>query len=400
NAPDKALTLTATIKLYHLPATENGSFLFGFDQALGFSVPARAPTTSAGDPTALTVADWQATQQLKQGTTYSMTSAIITPTTPANGSLPSDLASRLAQVPSSLADVVHSLAVQWAGSAKSPVDQANALLDAMEKNLHYDPQAAPPKGQDGITWFLANKKGNLLLWTTTFIMLGRSLGLPLRLAEGYQSGDYDDQLHAQVARASDASVWAQLAIPGAGWLDLYPAANIQTIITPGKIIYATPPPIPTIRPSPQPAPDTHHGNSTPNNGQTAGQNKGILVISLGLVLGLLALIVAALAVISWRWARFGQHLAPLARFFARIGLLARWGGVTLRPSDTATQATGKVGAYLPRQQETLVTLNRAYERLTYGPPESRNILIDLREKWDQLRRDLWNLVVRRFLGRK
>ncbi len=399
-APAKAQTMTATIKLYNLPATENGSFLFGFDQPLGFSVPARVPTTSGGDPTTLTVADWQATQQLKQGMTYTVTSAIITPDMPASGTLPADLASRLTQVPSALSDTVHTLAVQWAGAAKTPVAQANALLDAMQKNLQYDPQAVPPKGQNGVIWFLTNKRGNLLLWTTAFILLGRSIGLPLRLAEGYQSGDYDDQLHAQVARASDASIWAQLAIPGAGWLDLYPAANIQTIITPGKIIYATPPPIPTIRPSPQPSPDTHHGNRNPYTGQTASQENGVLVISLALVAALLILIAAALAIVSWRWARFGQHLAPLARFFARIGLLARLAGVALRPSDTATQATGKVAAVMPRQQETLMTLNSAYERLTYGPPEGRNILINLREMWDRMRRDLWNLVIRRFWRRK
>ncbi len=109
---------------------------------------------------------------------------------------------------------------------------------------------------------------------------------------------------------------------------------------------------------------------------------------------LLALLLVAL-VLSWRWSRFGARLGPLTQFFARVALLAKLAGIRLAPSDTATQATAKVTAYLPKQTETLVSLNSVYERMRYGPPDKRGVLSNLGEQWQHVRGALVRLVVTR-----
>jgi hypothetical protein len=197
-------------------------------------------------------------------------------------------------------------------------------------------------------------------------------------------------------RSSDATVWAQVAIPGVGWYDLYPAGTDITITVPGSIVYKG---APTPTPAPkQPTPNPQHQPAGSRNPTQAGNpilgGNGLLAAAIA-VCALLLLITAAVAFVQWRWARVGAHLAPLGQFFARVVLLARLGGIVLRPSDTASQATGKVAAAVPAQREVLVTLNGGYERARYGPPGERGILVNVREYWNQVRGALWRLVLTR-----
>lgn len=399
-SPPGTQTLSATITLVAVPRSDAGTPLLGFDQPLSFSLHAKAQVMSSDANAAsdlVNVAGWVSPSALSRNTTYSTTSAVLPDDVAGSGTLPADLMARMTATPESLTATLRPLAQQWAGTG-TPTKQAQTLLDKMQSLFVLDPKATPP-ATGAVSWFLRNKRGNELLWTTTYILLGRSIGLPLRLAEGYLSGNYDPATNRQVVRASDATVWAQLAIPHMGWLDLFPVANALTITVPAHTVYTgKPTPTPGTPPTAQP---TQQPNQSAQRSPAPFVNTpGGISLVLLVALALLIIALALLGVVSLRWSRIGRNLGPLTQFFARVAVLARLGGVRLRASDTATQATAKVIEYIPEHAATLTTMNGVYEQFRYGPPDNRGILPNLRQQWQRLRAALFRLIVTRLWRRQ
>jgi hypothetical protein len=237
----------------------------------------------------------------------------------------------------------------------------------------------------------------VLLYTTAYVLFGRALGLPLRLAEGYLPGTFDVSSNAMVVRASDAAVWAQLAIPGVGWQDLFPASTTLTVLVPGKIVYSGIPVAPSA-PAPSRSTSSRPGRSAlPGSAQS--QAEPVLTLVAGFLVLFILLLAALVVLVSLRWSSVGAGLNPLTRFFVRVGVLARLAGIRLRPSDTAAQATVKVATRVPEHTHLLGDLNVRYERMRYGPPGDRGLAENLREQWQRLRAALGRLIVARLWRR-
>jgi transglutaminase-like putative cysteine protease len=391
-----ANTVQAKITLAAPPPTANAPLLLGFSNAINFSVSAQVHVISGTSPGWNTITDWQPNNAIQAGHTYTTSSVIVSGNDAAVGTLDPTLTTRMTAVPAALTALLQAQARQMVGTATTPVAQANALINRLAATMKLDPAASAPKGVEPISWFLSNKRGNTILWTTTYILLARSIGLPMRLAEGYLPGQYDAKTGLQVVRASDATVWAQLAIPGRGWLDLFPVAHVQTVIVPGAITTLandTPTPKPTVVATPPPQKPLPPRSTLPDG--SSAPFAVALAIALLVVVVVLGFIAGVGLYLRVRWASVGQGLPPLPRIFARVALLARFAGIRLCGSDTASQATEKVIAYLPHQQETLTTLNRSYERFVYGPPEQRGLLPQLNDAWQRLSKVLWQLIVNR-----
>lgn len=398
--PADAVQVKTRFTVYNLPSTQNGSTLLGFDQPVAFSVPTQVDVLDAGAPTVVTIAGWKTAQPLAKGGTYTCTSVVLPETATGTGTFSTAFLTRMTQLPATLDPSVAATARQWTSGATTPAAQARALLEALTKHVTFDAQASPPKGADAVAWTLAHKRANTLVLTTTYIVMARSLGLPVRLAEGYLPGHYDSHAQRTFVRASDATVWAQLAIPGAGWLDYFPAANEVTVVVPSKIVYAGGTPTPTPHTMATPTHSPAQQNPQQISRASAAPPAGSAWVAAALVgFAVLLLALAALAFVRWRWVSYGAQLAPLMQFFARLRLLAQLAGVRLRPSDTAAQATEKVAVVVPAQRQTLTTLNSVYERSRYGPADGQSLLPNLQEHWQRLSRALWQLVVTRWWRR-
>jgi len=55
--------------------------------------------------------------------------------------------------------------------------------------------------------------------------MARSLGIPVRLVDGYGPGTYDDHIKAYVIRESDAHTWVESYFPGFGWIPFEPTPD-------------------------------------------------------------------------------------------------------------------------------------------------------------------------------
>jgi len=327
--------------------------------------------------------------------------------------LPTALHAQLTELPPALVPLLRDTVRAWLAPATpttasptglSAVAQARALEAVVDAHLRLDAQAAGPRGSDPTRWSLEQHRASALVLTSDFILLGRALGLPLRLAEGYLPSDFDTETQVHEVRARDATDWAQLAVAGLGWLDLFPAAHqLAAALPPPSQVHTlpTPAPWPTASAAPTATPQAANAPLRAGVPAAAPRARGSgpaqpwpLLVLIG-VAGVVALLLARR---RWRWQRFLARLTPLARFFARLARLARLAGLELRPSDTAAQATAKVvAAVVPEDaathtttRTTLLTLNGFYERLRYGPPGSAlGGWPDLRAAWADLRGRLW-----------
>ena len=388
-----AQQVQARITLVAMPPSDGA--LLGFEQPVGFvGVTAHPIMLTVKDSTSLGLAGWKTTQSLDH-LTYTTISAVLPDNVTPNGTLDPALQARMTALPT---DANVSLLVQtandWSGNKDAGASaQAQALLATYRTTMTID-AAAKPTG-DPVAWCIAHHRGNVLLLTTTYVLLARALGLPMRLAEGYLSGSFEQSTNNYAVHEDDATVWAQLAIPGEGWLDLFPAANVLKVDVPphepgaggATPVQVTIPSFPPAQPT---ALKPHPPLPLP---QSLGQ---WLLVSFGLV----ALLFAIVAVFLMRWRQFGRFLPPIVQLFTRLALLARAANIPLRASDTPREATTKLTRYEQAHAQLLSQLNGLYEAQVYGPKERPLVLPDLAAAWQQISRTFWRLVLtRRVLSR-
>ena len=85
----------------------------------------------------------------------------------------------------------------------------------------------PPSNEDAVVWFLQNKKGFCTFFATAMALMGRSLGMPTRVALGFTSGTYDQEHGYYVVRGTDAHMWTQVYFGQYGWINFEPTASFN-----------------------------------------------------------------------------------------------------------------------------------------------------------------------------
>ena len=121
---------------------------------------------------------------------------------------------KLPQLDSRIGELAH----RWVSRAVD--DNARALL--IEQHLRHDygysldlPSTQPP---DPIADFLfVRHTGYCEHFASTMTVMLRSLGIPARLVNGFQSGIANPYSGTLLIRASDAHTWVEAFLPGQGW---------------------------------------------------------------------------------------------------------------------------------------------------------------------------------------
>ena len=122
---------------------------------------------------------------------------------------------------------IHDLAVEITAGHSTSYAQAKAIETYLRTNYTYSfaesPQdALPPPGQDPVDWFLFDKReGTCGTFSSAFVMLARSVGLPARVVSGWAIGQTPYQ---QTVSTDQAHQWAEVAFEGLGWVEFEPTA--------------------------------------------------------------------------------------------------------------------------------------------------------------------------------
>ncbi len=85
----------------------------------------------------------------------------------------------------------------------------------------------PLLGENGIDEFLfASRAGFCEHYSSAFVVLMRAMGIPARVVTGYQGGSPNSVDGYMEVRQSDAHAWAEVWLPGRGWIRVDPTAAV------------------------------------------------------------------------------------------------------------------------------------------------------------------------------
>ena len=118
-----------------------------------------------------------------------------------------------------IAELAHTLTA----AAQNNYDRAVAVESYLRNNFQYtlDPPAIEPADPVGSFLFKA-KAGYCEYFAAAMAVMLRTLGIPARLVNGFQTGSYNPLGHDLVVRARDAHSWVEVYFPGCGWISFDP----------------------------------------------------------------------------------------------------------------------------------------------------------------------------------
>jgi hypothetical protein len=235
---------------------------------------------------------------------------------------PEDIKKTYLQLPKELPDRVKQLAATISKNKSNRYDQAEAIVTYFQTHGYkYETQnvGVPKENQDYVDQFLFDtKEGYCDNFSSSMVVLLRSIGVPARWVKGFAQGTYQDSptqtTTKYVIKQSDAHSWVEVYFPGSGWVPFEPTLGYDSIshfsYAKGQTAKVSTTPTPK---QVSPNKDKLKKQLTPpnaNRGTGLGMSTGIQLSSkilyslLGILLGLGALIAFYLVKIRKSWLPF------------------------------------------------------------------------------------------------
>ena len=132
------------------------------------------------------------------------------------------------QLPTGLPGRIRELALEITSGRDSTYAKARALEQYLKTQYTYNfadasGSGTPPPGQDPVDWFLFDhREGTCGVFSSAFVVLARSVGIPARVVSGWSINPVADQ---QQVRSDQAHQWAEVALQGVGWVTFDPTAS-------------------------------------------------------------------------------------------------------------------------------------------------------------------------------
>ncbi|GAB4334077.1 MAG: hypothetical protein Kow0099_06050 [Candidatus Abyssubacteria bacterium] len=128
------------------------------------------------------------------------------------------------QVPPKLNPQIRELAMQVTDKAETPLDKIQAIQSYLENNYQYSLDLAAPVTDDPLYDFLfITKAGHCEYYATAMTIMVRMVGVPARLAKGFQKGQWNSDGNFYEVRQRDAHAWVEVYFPDYGWIPFDPS---------------------------------------------------------------------------------------------------------------------------------------------------------------------------------
>jgi len=114
---------------------------------------------------------------------------------------------------------IGALARQVTAGAGSNYDRAGAVETYLREHYEYTLDLPRVEQADPVAGFLFNaRRGNCEYFAAALAVMLRTLGIPARLVNGFQAGDYNRVGGDFVVRGRDAHSWVEVFFPRYGWI--------------------------------------------------------------------------------------------------------------------------------------------------------------------------------------
>jgi hypothetical protein len=289
-------------------------------------------------------------------------------------------------------------------------DKAVALESYFHDNYTYDVHISLPPGEEGVSWLLFRSQHRAFCnyFATAMAIMARELGIPARVVSGYTSGKFDSKQNEWVIRGSDAHSWVQIYFAGYGWVNFEPSPRFQSFTRPIASSQGSPGIIPNGPGGSQRDKNNNHlklpelpSSVNTNTAVTAAQQQAQLRQDVGLALaGLILLILSGAIFFGIWWRRLYHGYGLPAQIYGRVCTLAKWAGLSIRPSQTPFEYMHTLEEATPDEAVTLERLGDIYVRDRWADPSSTvhprrtGEIAQLPGMWKQLQPRLFLYVLR------
>ncbi|WP_175986561.1 transglutaminaseTgpA domain-containing protein [Bacillus sp. Marseille-Q1617] len=145
---------------------------------------------------------------------------------------------RYTQIPESTPQRVKDLAVEITQDEADWYDKVRAIEGYFEKEAFVYDQfdvAVPEENQDYVDQFLfETQRGYCDNFSTSMVVMVRSLGIPARWVKGYTEGDYRRQIDSEYklyeVSNNNAHSWVEVFFPEVGWVPFEPTVGFNSNI--------------------------------------------------------------------------------------------------------------------------------------------------------------------------
>jgi transglutaminase-like putative cysteine protease len=118
---------------------------------------------------------------------------------------------------------VAELARRWTAGIQDAFAMAGEIERRLRREYSYTLELPTSAVQDPLADFLfERRKGHCEYFASAMTVMLRTLGVPSRIATGFQSGIYNPISGRQVIRSSDAHSWVEAYFPRRGWITFDP----------------------------------------------------------------------------------------------------------------------------------------------------------------------------------
>ncbi|MBK6768698.1 MAG: DUF4129 domain-containing protein [Ardenticatenales bacterium] len=319
---------------------------------------------------------------------------------------PDWVAARYLQLPESVPQRVRDLAVSIAGEEPTRWDKAKAIESYLRRSMRYTETIPdPPRGQDKADWFLFDiQQGYCDYYSTSFVVLARSLGIPARLAAGYAGGEQLGTGTARRLHDFDAHTWPEVFFADYGWIEFEPTANEQALDRPAtaddaRQLASQAPPASgdSARPPEDLLPEEDQRPPAAEQSPERGQSAALAAKGFGRWWPLLAVITVVAAIAAggrWWWQRPLAGMSAAERSYGRVVRVARWLGVGPTRAETPSEYSRRLSRKIPEADEEISTITRAYVAERFGRQPSDGLSDRLEAAWQKVRRIGPSTVVR------
>jgi protein-glutamine gamma-glutamyltransferase len=140
----------------------------------------------------------------------------------ASSEYPAEIRDLYLQLPA-LDPRIPALAKEITARDTTPYDKARSLEEYLRSHYGYTLDLTGPPQADPLPYFLFQRRaGHCEYFASAMTVMLRTLGIPARYINGFQTGEYNDIAGDLLVRASDAHSWVEAYFPGFGWLTFDP----------------------------------------------------------------------------------------------------------------------------------------------------------------------------------
>ncbi len=136
---------------------------------------------------------------------------------------PQEIREAFLQLPE-LSPRLRRLARELAAGATAPYETVRRVESYLSGNLRYSLDLRRESGFDPLDDFLFYRKtGNCEYFAASMAILLRAAGIPARVVNGFQRGEWNEMGQYFAVRQRDAHSWVEVFFPGTGWVTFDPS---------------------------------------------------------------------------------------------------------------------------------------------------------------------------------